>query len=300
MEDVLPPPAASGLLTVWSVNPLLLAATAVFGAWYVLRARRTTGWPRRRWAAFGGGTALAVWTTNGWPHAYSRTLFWVFTTQVLVLLLVVPVVLMAAQPLALLRRRPRLGVIENPLLGPLVVPAACVLLLFGPVPGWAAGTPLALAAVELFAVLLGALIAVPLTTADESKTSLAIGFGLAFGVVELLIDAIPGIVMRLQTHLVSGFFAHRPTDLAGLAGMRPLADQQRAGAILWAVAETLDFPFIVLVFVRWIRADERDAAAVDSVLDAEAIARGEQSGSEGPGADQPWWLSDPNLRDRFR
>src|SRR5205823_14085380 len=111
---------------------------------------------------------------------------------------------------------------------------------------------------------------------------------------ELLVDAVPGIVLRLQTSLSSSFFTHR---LARDWALSPINDQQRAGAILWAVAEVLDLPFLLLIFRRWVRADAREAAEIDTVLDAERIAR--ESGPE-PARDEPWWLSDPRLRDRFR
>ena len=69
------------------------------------------------------------------------------------------------------------------------------------------------------------------------------------------------------------------------------------------MAELLDLPFLVLVFRQWIRADARDAAEVDAVLDAERIARGEPdapgTGEHGP-SDQPWWLNDPAMKDRLR
>ena len=296
-HTALAPLDAGSLVTAWSLQPLALVAAAAFAAWYVRCAGSADHWPLRRWVAFGGGVLALLWTTNGWPQAYGRTLFWVFTTQILLLLLVVPVIIMAAQPLRLLGRRPRLGPLESPLVGPLVVPVVTSLLLFGPVPGWASGNAVADWTLQLAVLLLGAAIAIPLVQPDESTTALAVGAGLALGIVELLLDAIPGIVMRLYTHVASTFFDARSADLAAaIHAMRPLADQQRAGAILWAVAESLDAPFIVLIFVRWIRADARDAAAIDTVLDAEEIARGDAE----PAANEPWWLSDPALRHRFR
>jgi hypothetical protein len=69
------------------------------------------------------------------------------------------------------------------------------------------------------------------------------------------------------------------------------------------VAELIDLPFLFLVYLRWLRADERDAAEIDTVLEAERIARGtginENDTGQGP-TDAPWWLNDPALRDRYR
>ena len=86
-----------------------------------------------------------------------------------------------------------------------------------------------------------------------------------------------------------------------------LPDQKIAGTILWCVSEVIDLPFLLIVFRRWLRADARDAAVVDAVLDAERIARsglyktGDDSGDEAANqADVPWWLTDPAMQDRLR
>jgi putative membrane protein len=54
---------------------------------------------------------------------------------------------------------------------------------------------------------------------------------------------------------------------------------------------------MLLVYRRWLRADARDAAAIDAVLDAERIAR--SADTDAP-ADAPWWLTDPAMQDRLR
>ena len=59
------------------------------------------------------------------------------------------------------------------------------------------------------------------------------------------------------------------------------------------MAEIIDLPFVVLVFRRWVRVDARDAAKVDAVLEAERSARGAET-------DEPWWMSDPAMRDRLK
>jgi hypothetical protein len=99
------------------------------------------------------------------------------------------------------------------------------------------------------------------------------------------------------------------------------------------VAEVIDLPFLLLVFRRWLRADARDAAQIDAVLEAERAARTGLAGSNpepgrtdsdhpdpghfepghfDPGhfepgrtvpaevADAPWWLTDPAMQRRFR
>jgi putative membrane protein len=117
----------------------------------------------------------------------------------------------------------------------------------------------------------------------------------------LVLDAIPGIVLRLHRGLVSGYFDHRAMHPWSASNLH---DQQTAGSILWVISEVIDLPFLLLVFRRWLRADARDAAEVDAILDAEHAAR---AGLDGPPdredtgtADVPWWVSDPAMQRRLR
>jgi putative membrane protein len=115
------------------------------------------------------------------------------------------------------------------------------------------------------------------------------------GFLELLADAVPGIVLRLSSHPATSYFDVR---LVQPWSPTPSRDQQSAGGILWAVAELLDLPFLVLVFARWIRADAREAEAVDAALDAASSPATDPA--EADETSKPWWLTDPQLRDRYR
>ncbi len=136
----------------------------------------------------------------------------------------------------------------------------------------------------------------------DTRVSLAVGLAIAGGLAELLLDAIPGIVLRLQTKPASTYFQHRPHYPWSLT---PLHDQQLAGGVLWIVAEVLDLPFLILLFVAWTRADAREAADIDAMLEVERTARTATSPAPATGtptlgpADTPSWLTDPQLRDRW-
>jgi hypothetical protein len=239
----------------------------------------------------------------------------------LLLLLVVPIALMAGQPVELARLvtggrglrkrfiRPALGrILMSPVAGPALIPFLGAVLFFGPLPGWAISQDVVAAMLPIRLVLIGCFVALPLVSVGDRRGSLAVGLALAVGMLELLLDAVPGIVLRLQTSLSSSYFEHRQIHAWS---PRPLRDQQIGGAILWSVAELLDLPFLVLIFMRWTRADAEEAAQIDTVLDAERFARaalvspaapGENgpasSGqTDGPDDDslpgEPWWLTDP-------
>jgi cytochrome c oxidase assembly factor CtaG len=230
----------------------------------------------------------------------------------LALLLVIPGILMGGQPVELGRLvsgpsslgvrliHSRVGkTLASPLVGPVIIPILSTLIFFGPVPGWAVGTPAIGWVLQLALLSIGAMIVLPLVASDDGRGSLAVAGAMAIGFLELLLDAVPGIVLRLQTHISSTYFDHH---LVQSWSPKPIHDQQYAGGVLWCAAELLDLPFLILVFRRWLRADARDASEIDTVLEAERISRGTESAApdSASGRDQPWWLNDPTLGRRYR
>src|SRR5205823_2969821 len=80
------------------------------------------------------------------------------------------------------------------------------------------------------------------------------------GLLELLLDAIPGFVLRSETHLLgTGMWP----GLMRPWGASPLRDQQLAGDVLWIVAEVLDIPFLAVMLYRWTKADEKEQRRID-------------------------------------
>jgi putative membrane protein len=306
------------LVTQW--RPDLVTGVLLLGAlaWYVRSRARLRGggghWSRARDAVFALGLLLALWVTSGFPEARARQLMWVWTSQQLLLLLVVPAVLLAAQPLALARAvgggralLPR--VLESraarwaghPALSLLYVPVISGLLFFGGVGEWAVRSTAAGWVLHVVLLLVGAVIALPLVDVDDRRSSLAVGATVALGAIELLLDAVPGIVLRLETHQVMPAFATgRPSWSAGW-----LPDQQLSGAILWTVAELLDLPFLALTVRQWLRVERREAQRIDAELDRAELARAalrpaDAEEPDGPElTSRPWWLDHPELRQRY-
>ncbi len=285
------------------VQPILLVACALAARWY-LRQRRaiSTGvrWPAGRTLSFLSGLVLVLVATSGPVAGYATRFFWVWLSQALLLLLVLPIPLVAGQPLVLARqagarskRRPMLQrwadspmgrLCASPTIGVGLVPLACGGLLFGPVPGLALHRPEVGWFLQLVTLTIGAVIVLPLVSTDRTLSSLAVSAAAALGLLELLADAVPGIVMRLSTHPVTNFFIYR-----GASSITPLRDQQIAGSVLWCTAELLDLPFLLLLLRQWLRADAREALQADATDDLE----------EDFSSAEPWFLSDPRLRDRF-
>ncbi|HEX3337348.1 MAG TPA: cytochrome c oxidase assembly protein [Jatrophihabitans sp.] len=317
MIDALGRPAPASLLTQWTVQPLAVVIVALLAAAYVLGVRRLDRtWPVGRSVLFGLGLALLAWTSCGFPQVYASSLYWVWTSQVLTLWLVVPILILAGHPVQLARAvsgprgrverilQSRFGrVVGNPLVGPALVPVLSALLFFGPLPGWAITWPAAGWGLQVALLVVGGLMVVPLVGLDETASSLAVGLSLAIGSFELVLDALPGVILRLHQGLVTSWFDHRDRHAWTPAALH---DQRVAGAILWCIAELIDLPFLVLVYRRWLRADARDAARVDAVLEAERAARQglrtEDDETPPPLAerDVPWWISDPAMQQRLR
>jgi putative membrane protein len=270
----LPPLSGPGLLTHYALDPVVLLAVVGAGFWYLRglrrlpRQRHGLTWPRRRTASFLAGLVVTAWVSCGSLQVYYPSLFWVWTAQILTLLLVAPILLVAGQPVELDRRlgggvvsrivaSPVAGLIANPFVGPALIPVLGALLFFGPLPGWAVqSAPLAWAVAVLVTVI-GAIIVLPVLDVREVRASVVVGLAMGIGFFELLLDAI------------------------------------------------LDLPFLVVLFFRWYRTDVREANDVDAVLDAEQIVRSAQVrpgavDEASPDAVDPWWLTDPVMRERMR
>jgi cytochrome c oxidase assembly factor CtaG len=305
-------PAPSSAVTAWTPQPVAITIALLLVVGYVAALRRVGGaWPRWRTAVFGLGTLLLVWTSCGFFGVYADSLYWAWTTRALLLWLLVPILILAGHPVQLARQLPRLRegidrvlnsrlcrVVANPLVGPALVPVLSFVLFFGPVPEWAVRFTWFDWLLQFALLVIGALMVLPLVGLDEEATSLAVGLSLAIGTFELVLDALPGVILRLRNGLVTGWFDHRD-----LHSWTPdaLHDQRVAGAVLWCIAEIIDLPFLVLVYRRWLRADARDAAQVDAVLEAERAARQAlPEDTEQPGGDAPWWLNDPAMQERLR
>lgn len=308
----LPVVGVGAVLAQVKVDWLGTAVVVAAAAWYLLMRRRVTAsggqWSQKRTALFLIGIAGYLWCIDGFLNAYRSTLLGVWAVQVLVLMLVIPIALMAGRPVELAaltaRRRSLLSTVcdsriarfvGHPFVGPAVVPLLCAVLFFCRCADLWSSRPWIATVLGLAVVGVGCLIARPLASDDPGEASLAVGVALMVSIVELLIDAIPGIVLRLETHLVTVHFAVSHAAWA----MSPLADQRMAGSILWGVAEALDLPVLVLVFLRWGRVDERESQRVDRLIDEaefDALISGEDAQLA---VSQPWWVSDPQMSARL-
>jgi len=231
----------------------------------------------------------------------------------------VPLLIGAGAPLGLAaaasgpRGRERLGawtgspagrILRLPGLGPAVLIAVTSLLFFTPLMTVALSSTAGGEVVRIALLAAGLVVALPVTDEHVGLSSVAYAAALGFALVEFLLDAVPGIVLRLQSHVLQeGYWSalNRPW------GPTPFGDQQLAGAWLWFFAEAGDLPFIAALLVAWVRSDAREARAVDAALDAARAApppssqatAGNETGNppedDDPDRQRPWWETDPSV-----
>lgn len=272
------------LLGTLSFDPVALAVILVVGGLYlagVVRLRRRGHrWPLRLTLAFlllGLGSYAVV--SFGFLGTYSPSLRWAFTTRIALLLFVVPALLTLGRPVSLARAalsaRPRAvldralrswpaRMLGNAIVAPLFACAVFVVF-FTPLAAVLRTQPVPEGVLSVFVPLLGLGMVLPMATHVVARTGLFLVAEFLLAFVELVLDAIPGILLRLNDAVLDGAPA--------LAGSWPswfpnsVHDQHLSGDLLWFIAEVVDVPILVILMMRWIRSDRRESQRLDELSD---------------------------------
>jgi len=280
----------------WDVPAAGLSAAGVVAYVAGVGAVRRAGhpWPIRRGLGFAAGVLTIVLATCSPVGSQARSQLAMLTVQVCLLLMVCPLLVGAGQPLSLLRavrgagdrREPcSVGIattvarlLRAPGVGPLLLVATtCVVLFVEPVTTVMVAGPLGYQVMHLLLLGVGLAAALPVTEEAGASTSVAYAAIVGLGFLEFLLDAVPGISLRLLGHPL-GITTWLATRRA--AGPTPMDDQHLAGAWLWFFAEAGDIPFLVAAVLAWTRADAREARRIDALLD-QAEADGTPSAQVG-------------------
>lgn len=273
-------------LSTWSLDPTALAVLVVAAGLYlggveVLR-RRGHRWPLRltlMYLLLGLGSY--AWVSFGFLGAWSAEIRWAFTTRIALLLFVVPVLVTLGRPVSLARAvlaaRPRARVngflrswiakfFGNAIMAP-VFTCLVFAVFFTPLSATLRFSPLGQGAISVLVPLLGLLMVLPMAVHTVARTSLFIVAEFLFAFVELVLDAIPGVLLRLNETVLDGV-----TRLPGAMPVwfpDPLHDQHLSGDFLWFIAEVVDVPILVILMMRWIRMDRRESRSLDELSDEE-------------------------------
>jgi cytochrome c oxidase assembly factor CtaG len=295
------PLTADRFLTAWKFDVPAVVLVLVLGVLYV-RAARGRSWPPGRTTAFLTGLATIVLVTCSALAVYDTTLFWVRAVQTTTLLMITPLLLALGAPIRLLMdvlpqaawlRRHGRGKAARALTFPPVVTLALVvpvlvlyltplfdLTLREPVVDGLVRLALVLAGFVYFWTRLGL---DPTPRTDPHLVSVWIAF------TEVVFDGALGLVLWLGPLLAPAHYAAAHPGW----GPDPRTDQIVGAGVLWIGGDVAGLPFVIALFVRWARDDERRAKQIDVQLDEEA-ASGAASTSG------LWWENDPALSDRFR
>ncbi len=280
-------PSIAVFLSTWRLDPVALAAILIAAALYLVgvvrAARRGNRWPVRFTLAFLGlGLGSFAVVEFGFLGAYSHDLRWAFTTRIALLLFAVPACIAAGRPIGLLRvsmgesgvaRLERvlttraLKLFGNAIFATIF--SALVFCLFLTPFAWVLrGTPALSAGLGIVIPLLGLIMVLPIVENAGGRTSLFITVEFLLAFVELVIDAVPGIVLRLNDAILD----HAPIIGPAVSSAanwwpNPVHDQHLAGDFLWFIAEIADVPILVLLFVRWTRSEKREEKKFDDLTD---------------------------------
>lgn len=282
-------PPVTTFLTTWSFDPaaalLLVAAAALYLAGVARLARRGHRWPRRLtlyFLLFGLGSYAVI--SFGFLGTYSTELRWAFTTRIALLIFLVPALLSMGQPIALARvalgpdgrrrtdrfldSRP-VRLFGNAIFAP-VFGSAVFLIFLTPLAATLRLSTVSELTISVVTPLLGLMLILPIAAHSVIRTSFFITVEFLLAFVELLLDAIPGLLLRLNDSILDGV----TTVAAGMPAWFPSAlhDQHLSGDFLWFIAELADVPILIILFVRWIRTDRREGRKLDELSDEEMEA----------------------------
>ena len=270
-------------------DPVAGAGILVAAALYLMgvraAGRRGTAWPLRPTLGFFLlGLGSWAWVSFGFLGAWSLDLRWAFTTRIALLLFVVPALLSLGRPVELARAA--LGgralhgfnavvgswfvrLVGNAVFAPLFAIAAFLVFLT-PFAFVLRSNPVAEAGLTLLVPLVGLLMVLPITDHALLRTSLFITAEFMLAFVELVMDAIPGILLRLNETVLDGAPALVGSFPAWFPS--PLWDQHLSGDFLWFIAEVADIPVLIILFLRWNRTDRHEAKQLDELSDEEMAA----------------------------
>jgi putative membrane protein len=304
----LPAPGPGAAFTQWTLtlvpNLLMIAATVV----YMLMTRRLgrsgTSWAMGRIISWWGAMASLVIALNSSIGVYAESLFWVHMLQHLILIMVVPTLLICAQPIRLLHLiRVAGGAADGP-----VQSGLPLRLLTSPVTGVVfyaivvVGTHLtgfqeltnAHLWVHYLEVVLylvsGYLLFGPLI--GHERWPWQVPYLLRFGMlaVTMGVDTLVGVVLMLgEQALAPGYALSHPSW-----GPGALSDQKTAGAIMWFGGDGLMMILMVVTALEWGQlANENkglggwlEGIRMRELLGDEALAMSSDSGGEEVDLDQ--------------
>lgn len=306
------------VVTEWTPDAPTLVLVLVLGGAYAVGLRRVRSfggeWPVNRVVAFGAGVVLLGLIGCSFLGVYSDVLFWVRATQNMLALMVVPLLLALGAPLTLalaavpeavgvrLRAVGRgrvLRLLTFPLVMTVVLVGPLIALYLSPLyeqslnHGWVAFVA------RLVLVGGGFLYFWTRVQLDPTPRGGSHVVSFAISLTEAVADGALGIALWLGPAVAPAYYL----ALARPWGPSTYTDQVVGAGVLWIGGDVAGLPFLFVLFLRWMRDDERQARVVDAALDREELVAGLRApvdGAEPVSAPGLWWENDETLAERFR
>jgi putative copper resistance protein D len=243
----------------WWWNLAIAAGAAAYGVG-VARLRRTGGWPWPRTAAFLVGSGVLAVTVNSGIDVYAHPLFWVHMVQHLLLIMVVPPLLVAGQPLRLAMAvqgahgwvarlvHGRLGLLAHPIIG-------CALYTVVIVGTHLSGFMQSMLthhgvheAEKILYLAAGCLLFWPLIAHEPVRWRVPYALRIAVLLLAMTVDTFVGLVLMLTDKEPFPAYnaMHRSWEPL------PVSDLHGGGAIMWCGGDAIMFVLCLAIAAQWI------------------------------------------------
>ncbi len=277
MPDAAGAPAASTLLSTWTLHPvvagLLLVAAVLYG-WGMVRVRRrhpARPWPLGRGASFTAGLLIVTVAVMSAIGRYDTTFFWVHMIQHLLLIMVAPALLIHGKPLTLAMhasRNPLHTIIKRTLRSRPVTVITCPLVA---IPAYAAVVvathltsfnnevvlhPPVAAAEQVAYLVVGYLYLVSGFGDEPIRWRLSRPAKMVIILLSMPIDTFTGLTL-LTTHAEPwpAYAAQHHTF-----GPDMVTDVHWGGAMMWIGGDTIMIALIITALIPWVLGQGRGGA----------------------------------------
>lgn len=284
------------LLTEWRPDLLWVVVVAGLAAAYLLGVRRLHArgdrWPLWRTLLWLSGLVVVLLVTSSGLAAYGRVLFSTHMVQHMTMSMVAPLLLVPAAPITLAlralapRRDGSLGprewllrglhsrvsrVLTHPVTAAALFTGSLMVFYYSPLFGLALRTHYGHEAMHVHFLLTGYLFVWSLIGTDPGVRPTPYPLRLLILFATMAFHAFFGVtLMGSTTVLQPGWFDTVFADRGW--GADPLTDQQYGAAIAWGIGEVPTIALAVLVAVRWVTDDAREARWSDRKADRDGEA----------------------------
>ena len=268
-------------LTRWGFDLFIAVNLMLAALWYHEATRRVAAWSLRASICWYTGLGLLAVTYLGPVAAWSHTFFWAHMTQHLVVMMAVGPLLVLGSPVTLIylassprtRRRWIVPILRSRAVAVLTNPYLTWLLFAGVLLG-THFTPFYNAALEnhdldfwveqpLY-LIVSFLYYFPLLGGNLQPRRPAPALRMASMALMMVPEALIGAVLYFASQpLYPAFNQVRPF------GLDALADQQLAGALMWALVMTVESGWMMIVAIDWFNEETRRSKREDALIAAE-------------------------------